>query len=106
MIGLGRTAAGGLHYEQIEHELRTPLASIRSAAEILRDYPDLDEAERRCFVQLLVVESERLGNAVELLLGHSGLQRALQHRELRSDGTVSSGRGRLPASGKAAACSA
>lgn len=106
MIGLGRAAAGGLHYEQIEHELRTPLASIRSAAEILHDYPDLDGAERRRFVQLLVAESERLGNAVELLLGHLGLQRTLQRGEPPSDGTVSPGRDRLPASGKAAARSA
>lgn len=61
--------AGGLSFEELEHELRTPLASIRSLSEILRDHPDLDEAQRRSFLAGVVAESERLARTVERLLG-------------------------------------
>ena len=56
-------------FEEIEHELRTPLASMRSLSEILRDFPDLTEDERRRFLDVIVDESERLGRAVDRLLG-------------------------------------
>ena len=58
-----------LTFEEIEHELKTPLASMRSLSEILRDYPDLTEDERRRFLDAIVDESERLGRTVERLLG-------------------------------------
>lgn len=54
--------------EEVEHALRTPLASMRSLAEILHDCPDLDPAERRRFLAVLVAENERLGGVVERLL--------------------------------------
>lgn len=56
------------NYETIEHELRTPLTSLRSMAEILRDYPDLTEAQRQRFLESMIVENERLGRTIDRLL--------------------------------------
>jgi signal transduction histidine kinase len=55
-------------YEQIEHELRTPVACVRSLSEIVRDHPDLSDDERREFLDAIVSESERLSRTVERLL--------------------------------------
>lgn len=66
-----------MSFEEIEHELRTPLASIRSLSEIMRDYPDLTEDQRRRFLEVLLVENERLARTVEQLLGSTVLQKAL-----------------------------
>lgn len=55
-------------YETIEHELRTPLATLRSMAEILRDYPDLTDAQRRSFLDSMIAENERLAHTIDLLL--------------------------------------
>lgn len=44
----------------VGHELNTPLTSIRAFAEILLNEPDLDEEQRRDFLQIVVNESERL----------------------------------------------
>ncbi len=73
----GRAAQDGLSYEVIEHELKTPLTSIRSLSEILLDFPDLHEDERHHFLRLLVEENERLTRVVEGLLGDPRLQQAL-----------------------------
>jgi signal transduction histidine kinase len=50
------------------HELRTPLTSIRSFAEILLDTPELDEAQRRQFLGIILRESERLTRLITDLL--------------------------------------
>jgi len=55
----------------IAHELRTPLTSIRSIAEILRDNPELPEAQRQAFVAVLADETERLQETVERALASS-----------------------------------
>lgn len=47
------------------HALRTPLTSIRSFAEILRDNPDLPQARRDAFLDGLLGESERLERAID-----------------------------------------
>jgi signal transduction histidine kinase len=70
-------ADGRLSYEEVEHELKTPLTTIRSLAEILRDVPDLSDEERRLFVQRLADENERMAGVVERLLGYLALQRAV-----------------------------
>ena len=44
-----RRVSGKMTYEQIEHELKTPLASMRSLSEIVRDHPDLSDDQRRRF---------------------------------------------------------
>ena len=66
-----------LSFEELEHELKTPLASIRSLSEILRDYPDLTDGERQEFLSVMLVENERLMRAVERLLGSPALQSGL-----------------------------
>jgi two-component system phosphate regulon sensor histidine kinase PhoR len=63
--------------DELEHELRTPLASILSIAEILRDHPDLDPAERRRFLDAMHAESGRLAELVDHLLRTGKLDRAL-----------------------------
>ena len=66
-----------MSFEEIEHELKTPWASIRSVSEIMRDYPDITEEERRRFLNVLLVENERLARTVERLLGSTALQNSL-----------------------------
>lgn len=47
------------------HALRTPLTSIRSLAETLRDNPDLPQARRNAFLDGLLDESARLERAID-----------------------------------------
>ena len=75
--GPSETPPRGFAYEEVEHELKTPLTSMRAFTEILRDYPDLGEGERRRLLGLLVAESERLARTIERLLGGPKLQQAL-----------------------------
>jgi len=63
--------------DELEHELRTPLASILSISEILRDHPDLSEVERRRFLDAMHQESGRLASLVELLLRTGRLDAAV-----------------------------
>ncbi len=66
-----------LSYEQVEHELKTPLTSIRSLSEILLDCPDLGDEERRRFLRILLEENERLTRVVDRLLGAPAFQKVL-----------------------------
>jgi signal transduction histidine kinase len=52
----------------VNHELRTPLASIRAFSEIVRDHSDLDDEQRREFLRIVVHESERLTRLIGQLL--------------------------------------
>jgi Na+/proline symporter/nitrogen-specific signal transduction histidine kinase len=52
----------------VTHELRTPLASIRAFSEILHDDPEIELAERKRFLEILVSESERLTRLVNQVL--------------------------------------
>ncbi len=52
----------------VNHELRTPLASIRAFSEILRDHPDLSADERLEFLSIIVSETERLTRLIGQLL--------------------------------------
>jgi Na+/proline symporter/nitrogen-specific signal transduction histidine kinase len=52
----------------VNHELRTPLASIRAFSEILRDHSDLSHEERLDFLRIVVAESERLTRLIDQLL--------------------------------------
>ena len=58
----------------VSHEIRTPLTSIRSFSEILRDNPDLDAAERKEFVSIIVAESERLSRLINDILDLSKME--------------------------------
>lgn len=57
---------------QISHELRTPMTSIRSFSEILRDTSDRDEASRR-YANIIHGESQRLTRLLDDLLDLSVL---------------------------------
>jgi signal transduction histidine kinase len=70
-------AGDGMSFEELEHELRTPLASVRSLSEILRDHPDLTEEQRRRFLDGILRENERLTRIVERLLGSTRLREGL-----------------------------
>jgi signal transduction histidine kinase len=52
----------------VTHELRTPLTSIRAFAELMRDDPGMDAAQRAQFLSLLVAETERLSRLVNQVL--------------------------------------
>ncbi len=52
----------------VTHELRTPLTSIRAFAELMRDDPAMDSAQRQQFVALIVAEAERLSRLVNQVL--------------------------------------
>ncbi len=52
----------------VTHELRTPLTSIRALAEILRDDPDMETAQRSQFIGIIVAETERLSRLVNQVL--------------------------------------
>jgi Na+/proline symporter/nitrogen-specific signal transduction histidine kinase len=52
----------------VTHELRTPLTSIRAFAELMRDDPQMDAAQRQQFVGLIVDETERLSRLVNQVL--------------------------------------
>jgi len=52
----------------VTHELRTPLASIRALAELMRDEPDMEPAQRQQFLGIVVAETERLSRLVNQVL--------------------------------------
>lgn len=52
----------------VTHELRTPLTSIRAFAELMRDDPAMDAAQRQQFLGLVVAEAERLSRLVNQVL--------------------------------------
>jgi signal transduction histidine kinase len=58
----------------VSHELRTPMTSIRSFAEILREYADEDREHRQEFLDIIVSESERLTRLIEQILSFSKVQ--------------------------------
>jgi len=58
----------------VNHELRTPLASIRAFSEILRDHPNLPDEERLEFLRIMVTESERLTRLIGQLLDLSKIE--------------------------------
>jgi len=51
--------------DRTAHALRTPLTSIKSFAEILRDNPDLPPARRDAFLDGVLDESARLERAID-----------------------------------------
>ena len=51
--------------QNISHELKTPVASIRGALEIILMHPDMDEEQRKQFIERAYQQSGRLANLVE-----------------------------------------
>lgn len=58
----------------VNHELRTPLASIRAFSEILRGSPQLSDAERTEFLDIVVAETGRLTRLIGQLLDLSKIE--------------------------------
>ncbi len=52
----------------VTHELRTPLTSVRSIAEIMYEYPDLEESQSKKFASIIIKESERLTRLISQVL--------------------------------------
>ena len=52
----------------VTHELRTPLTSIRAFSEMLFDDPEIELAERRRFLGIIVAETERLTRLINQVL--------------------------------------
>ncbi len=67
----------------VTHELRTPLTSIRAFAELMRDDPDMDAAQRQQFLALVVAETERLSRLVNQVLDMAKIESG--HAEWRND---------------------
>ncbi|MEO1919450.1 MAG: histidine kinase dimerization/phospho-acceptor domain-containing protein, partial [Paracoccaceae bacterium] len=59
---------------QISHELRTPMTSIKSFAEILRDADDISSEQSRRFVDIINNESQRLTRLLDEILDLSLLE--------------------------------
>ncbi|MHC5063709.1 MAG: sensor histidine kinase [Planctomycetota bacterium] len=55
----------------VSHELRTPITSIRSFAELLREYGDEDTETKNEFLGIIVAESDRLMRLIEDILDFS-----------------------------------
>ena len=67
----------------VTHELRTPLTSIRAFAELMRDDPQMDPAQRQQFLDLIVAESERLSRLVNQVLDMAKIESG--HAEWRNE---------------------
>ena len=67
----------------VTHELRTPLTSIRAFAELMRDDPAMETAQRQQFLGLVVVEAERLSRLVNQVLDMARIESG--HAEWHSD---------------------
>ena len=52
----------------VTHELRTPLTSIRALTEMMQDDEEMDGAQRRQFLAIVVAETERLTRLVNQVL--------------------------------------
>jgi len=65
----------------ISHEFKTPLASIRGAAELLADGADEDPAARERFLQNILSDTVRLDRLVSRILELSRIEATLEHRE-------------------------
>jgi K+-sensing histidine kinase KdpD len=55
-------------YALLEHQWRTPLTVIKSAAEVLRDHQDLTSSERDQLLEALLAEAARLHASLEAVL--------------------------------------
>lgn len=67
----------------VTHELRTPLTSIRAFAELMRDDPHMDAAQRQQFLGLVVDETERLTRLVNQVLDLAKIESG--HAEWRNE---------------------
>lgn len=55
----------------VSHELKSPLTSIRGAAELLRDSETMSAAERARFLENIIADSERMSHLLDRLHQHA-----------------------------------
>ncbi len=60
----------------VSHEMKTPLTNIRSYAEMLITMPPDDPEEVKGFLEVILSESERLGQTIDEMLDFSKLKKA------------------------------
>lgn len=70
-LGVRLPALGNRPIDRVADELLSPLTAMRSTAEILRDHPDLDPAERDVLLRALLYENHRLERFIDLLLNEA-----------------------------------
>lgn len=75
----------------IAHHFRTPLCSIRSSAEILRDNPDFDSVNRDRFVTIVLAEEARLEALITAMLEASSIESEKQSWRVRLESLRLSG---------------
>jgi signal transduction histidine kinase len=76
---------------RVEGDLKTPLTSIRAAAEILRDHADVPVEERARFLEAIIDDSRRLERFADRLIdgiGPSTRRRAWHRRTTGRDPSV------------------
>jgi two-component system sensor histidine kinase ChvG len=90
---LVRQLDGRAHYiaelaQNLSHEFKTPLASIRGASELLLEGAAEDPAARERFLRNILSDSERLSRLVSRLLELSRIEASLEHRDVFELGTL------------------
>jgi K+-sensing histidine kinase KdpD len=86
-----RAQSAGDCRTRVEGDLKTPLTSIRAAAEILRDHADVPVEERARFLEAIIDDSRRLERFADRLIdgiGPSTRRRAWHRRTTGRDPSV------------------
>ena len=71
-------------FDNVSHELKTPLSSIRLNAELLSQGRIPDAELRRGAIEAIIVESDRLGRMVDELLSFSRLEKGSRRYNLET----------------------
>jgi signal transduction histidine kinase len=58
----------GDYLQQVSHDIRSPLASIVGAANLLNTHPDIDEDKRNLLLNNIQISGEKISSLVEALL--------------------------------------
>jgi signal transduction histidine kinase len=60
----------------VSHELKTPIAAIRGASELLSDFESMDRAQRERFLNNILLDTERMDRLVTRLLALAKIESA------------------------------
>jgi signal transduction histidine kinase len=61
----------------VSHELKTPIAAIRGASELLADFEGMDRAQRQRFLSNILLDTERMDRLVTRLLALAKIESAV-----------------------------
>lgn len=70
--GAGETGPESGPDSRLIHDLRTPLTSIRSFSEILRQHPELSHRQRARYLDIILTEGRRLEHVIEAFESQTG----------------------------------